>query len=66
MIETVIYCRRLSFLKGNISKEQYVLSVIQKAYDKGQQGDMDTDKMIDWLKQELQTGYALNQSRKAL
>ncbi|MGD6850046.1 hypothetical protein [Rossellomorea aquimaris] len=53
-------------MKGNVSKEQYVLSVIQKAYDMGQQGDMDTDKMIDWLKQELQTGYALNQSRKAL
>ncbi|MDT9026787.1 MULTISPECIES: hypothetical protein [Rossellomorea] len=52
-------------MKGNVSKEQYVLSVIQKAYDKGQQGDMNTDKMIDWLKQELQTGYALNQ-RKAL
>ena len=65
MIETVLYSRRLSFLKGNVSKEQYVLSVIQKAYDKGQQGDMNTDKMIDWLKQELQTGYALNQ-RKAL
>jgi hypothetical protein len=65
VIETVLYCRRLSFLKGNVSKEQYVLSVIQKAYDKGQQGDMNTDKMIDWLKQELQTGYALNQ-RKAL
>lgn len=61
MIETVLYCRRLSFLKGNVSKEQYVLSVIQKAYDKGQQGDMDTDKMIDWLKQELQTGYAIKQ-----
>jgi hypothetical protein len=53
-------------LKGNINKEQYVLSVIQKAYDKGQQGDMDTDKMIDWLKEELQTGYGLNQSQKAL
>ncbi|WP_156030203.1 hypothetical protein [Rossellomorea vietnamensis] len=53
-------------LNRNSSTEQYVLSVIQKAYDKGQQGDMDTDKMISWLKQELQTGYALTQSRKAL
>ncbi|WP_406686087.1 hypothetical protein [Rossellomorea vietnamensis] len=53
-------------MKGNGNKEQYVLSVIQKAYDKGQQGDMDTGKMIDWLKQELQTGYTLNQRGKAL
>ena len=53
-------------MKGNVSKEQHVLSVIQKAYDKGQQGNMDADKMIDWLKQELQDGYALSQSGKAL
>ncbi|MCA1065422.1 hypothetical protein QTG56_06825 [Rossellomorea sp. AcN35-11] len=53
-------------MKGNVSKDQYVLSVIQKAYDKGQQGNMNTDKMIDWLKQELQTGYTLSQNRKAL
>ncbi|MGG4166092.1 hypothetical protein ABEW00_01195 [Rossellomorea vietnamensis] len=53
-------------MKGNISKDQHVLSLIQKAYDKGQQGNMDTDKMIDWLKQELQNGFSLNQSEKAL
>lgn len=35
---------------------EHVLSVLQKAFDKGQQGDMDTTKMIQWLEQELQSG----------
>lgn len=35
---------------------EHVLSVLQKAFDKGQQGDMDTTKMIQWLQQELQSG----------
>ncbi|WP_171910765.1 hypothetical protein [Rossellomorea aquimaris] len=50
---------------NKISKEQHVLSVMQKAFDKGQQGNMDADKMLNWLKQELQTEYTL-QSTKAL
>jgi Ca2+-binding EF-hand superfamily protein len=53
-------------LKGQVNDEQYVLSVLQKAFDKGQQGHMDTDTMIHWLKQELQLGYTTNQSEKAL
>lgn len=53
-------------MKGTGSNDQHVLSVIQKAYDKGQQGNMDTDKMIDWLKQELQTGYTIDNNQKAL
>ncbi|MEW5568722.1 hypothetical protein [Rossellomorea marisflavi] len=36
--------------------KEHVLSVLQKAFDKGQQGDMDTAKMIQWLEQELQSG----------
>lgn len=35
---------------------EHVLSVLQKAFDKGQQVDMDTTKMIQWLQQELQSG----------
>jgi hypothetical protein len=64
VVETIRICRRLSFL-NKISKEQHVLSVMQKAFDKGQQGNMDADKMLNWLKQELQTEYTL-QSTKAL
>lgn len=44
--------------------KEHVLSVLQKAFDKGQQGDMDTTKMIQWLQQELQTG--INQRGKTL
>lgn len=43
---------------------EHVLSVLQKAFDKGQQGDMDTTKMIQWLQQELQSG--INQRGKTL
>ncbi|MCA1060890.1 hypothetical protein LCL96_18400 [Rossellomorea aquimaris] len=53
-------------MKGNYSKDRHVLSIIQKAYDKGQQDNMDTNKMIHWLKQELQTEYSVGQSKKAL
>jgi Ca2+-binding EF-hand superfamily protein len=38
---------------------------MQKAFDKGQQGNMDTNKMLSWLKQELQSEYTL-QNEKAL
>jgi hypothetical protein len=47
----------------NKSRE-HVLSILQKAFDKGQQGDMDTMKMIQWLQQELQSG--INQRGKTL
>jgi Ca2+-binding EF-hand superfamily protein len=53
-------------LEGKDSNEKYVLSVLQRAFDKGQQGQMDADSMIHWLKQELQLGYTSNQSEKAL
>lgn len=43
---------------------EHVLSVLQKAFDKGQQGDMDTSKMIQWLEQELQSG--MNTRRETL
>jgi Ca2+-binding EF-hand superfamily protein len=53
-------------LKEKVSKDQHILTVIQKAFDKGQQGDIDTNSMIHWLKQELQSGYKMNNSEKAL
>lgn len=53
------------FLNQKVSKEQHVLTVMQKAFDKGQQGNMDADKMLDWLKQELLTEYTF-QNTKAL
>jgi hypothetical protein len=53
-------------LEEKVNNEQYVLSVLQRAFDMGQQGHMDADTMIHWLKQELQSGYTANQSEKAL
>ncbi|MCA1055151.1 hypothetical protein LCM10_09140 [Rossellomorea aquimaris] len=52
-------------MNKKVSKEQHLLSVMQKAFDKGQQGNMDANKMLNWLKQELQTEYTF-QSEKAL
>ncbi|QTC40506.1 hypothetical protein I7V34_15175 [Bacillus sp. V3] len=52
-------------MNNKVSKEQHVLSVMQKAFDKGQQGNMDANKMLNWLKQELQSEYTL-QNEKAL
>lgn len=52
-------------MNEKVSKEQHVLSVMQKAFDKGQQGNMDSSKMLQWLKQELQTEYVF-QNEKAL
>lgn len=43
--------------------KEHVLSVLQKAFDKGQQGDMDTAKMIQWLEQELQSGIGTRGKR---
>ncbi|SCC24722.1 hypothetical protein GA0061094_3430 [[Bacillus] enclensis] len=48
-----------------LSKEQLVLSVMQQAFDEGKKDNMDAIKMLDWLKQELQTEYTL-QNEKAL
>ncbi|WP_156509858.1 hypothetical protein [Rossellomorea aquimaris] len=53
-------------MKRETSNEQHVLSVMQKAFDKGQQGNMDANKMLHWLKQELQTAYTFNNNEKAL
>jgi Ca2+-binding EF-hand superfamily protein len=52
-------------LNKKVSKEQHVLSVMQKAFDKGQQGNMDANKMLTWLKQELQSEYTIH-NEKAL
>jgi Ca2+-binding EF-hand superfamily protein len=52
-------------LNKKVSKEQHVLSVMQKAFDKGHQGNMDANKMLNWLKQELQSEYTI-QNEKAL
>ncbi|MEG9296055.1 hypothetical protein V6B33_06320 [Mangrovibacillus sp. Mu-81] len=52
-------------MKKNARKDQHVLSVMQKAFDKGQQGNMDANKMLSWLKQELQSEYTF-QNEKAL
>jgi Ca2+-binding EF-hand superfamily protein len=52
-------------LNKKVSKEHHVLSVMQKAFDKGQQGNMDANKMLNWLKQELQAEYTF-QNEKAL
>ena len=53
-------------MKGTMNNNQHILTLIQKAFDKGQQGNMDTDKMIHWLKQELQSEYTIDQNQKAL
>ncbi|WP_179884900.1 hypothetical protein [Bacillus sp. AFS015802] len=53
-------------MKESKDNNQHILNVIQKAFDKGQQGNMDTDTMIHWLKQELQSGYTINTKQKAL
>ncbi|MBN8193740.1 hypothetical protein JI667_16440 [Bacillus sp. NTK074B] len=53
-------------MKRNESNDQHILNVIQKAFDRGQQGNMDTNTMIHWLKQELQSGYTINTNQKAL
>ncbi|WGG45473.1 hypothetical protein [Rossellomorea sp. DA94] len=53
-------------MKRNVNGDQHILNVIQKAFDKGQQGNMDTNTMIHWLKQELQSGYTIDTNQKAL
>ncbi|MFI8687652.1 hypothetical protein [Rossellomorea sp. NPDC077527] len=53
-------------MKGNVNNDQHILNVIQKAFDKGQQGNMDTNTMIHWLKQEIKSGYKIDTNQKAL
>ncbi|BCB05892.1 hypothetical protein [Bacillus sp. KH172YL63] len=53
-------------MKGNEKTNHHILNVIQQAFDKGQQGNMDTNSMIHWLKQELQSGYSIDENQKAL
>jgi Ca2+-binding EF-hand superfamily protein len=50
-------------LNKKASNDQHLLAVMQKAFDKGHTSHMDTEKMIDWIKQELQTGYRLEDNK---
>jgi Ca2+-binding EF-hand superfamily protein len=42
-------------------EERHLLTLMQKAFDKANQSNIDTNQMINWLKQELQTQYTPKQ-----
>jgi hypothetical protein len=46
------------------TEEKQLLTLMEKAFTKANNANMDTNQMINWLKQELQTQYT--QKPKAL
>jgi hypothetical protein len=46
------------------AEEKQLLTLMEKAFTKANNANMDTNQMINWLKQELQTQYT--QKPKAL
>ncbi|MGF2618176.1 hypothetical protein ACQUWN_21570 [Rossellomorea aquimaris] len=43
--------------QDSTNEQQQLLNLMQKAFDKAKNGNMDASKMVNWLQKELKSEY---------